>query len=88
MDFINGETISIVLFFIGLYGAFLAYKMSDPKNVARWRIISWSIFSIVFFSQLILGILLSDKFLMTGNLHLPVPALILAGPIYRGHAYA
>ena len=26
----------------------------------------------------------SDKFLMTGKLHLPIPMMILAGPIYRG----
>lgn len=74
----------IEIFFIGLYGALLTYKMSDPKNVARWRILSWSIFSLVFFSQLILGVLFSDKFLMSGNLHIPVPAMILAGPVYRG----
>lgn len=69
---------------IGIYGAFLARKMKDPAHTAQWRIISWTIFSVVFFSQLLFGLLFSEKFLMTGKLHLPVPAMILAGPVYRG----
>ena len=68
---------------IGFYGAFLAKKMEDPASAPRWRIASWSIFSLVFFLQLALGIFVSEKFLMSGKLHLPVPALILTGPIYR-----
>jgi ferredoxin len=74
----------IEIFFIGLYAAIVSWKMIDPKNLPRWRIISWNVFSIVFFSQLILGIFFNEKFLMTGKLHLPIPAMILSGPIYRG----
>lgn len=74
----------IEILFTGFYAAFLSWKMMDPKNVAKWRIISWNIFSLVFFSQLVLGLILNKKFLMTGNLHLPIPAMILSGPIYRG----
>ena len=59
--------------------------MQDPAKVSRWRKYTWFVFSVVFFSQLLLGLLVSDKFLMTGKLHLPVPMMILAGPIYRGH---
>jgi ferredoxin-type protein NapH len=66
------------------YGAFVAYRMQDPLNVPKWRKITWTIFSIVFFSQLITGLTLNEKFLMTGKLHLPIPMMILAGPIYRG----
>jgi ferredoxin-type protein NapH len=69
---------------IALYGACIVYKMSNPATAARCRIISWTVFSIVFFTQLILGIIVSEKFLMTGKLHLPVPAMIISGPIYRG----
>lgn len=69
---------------IGLYGAFLAYKMQEPGNSARWRLLSWNIFTVVFFSQLLLGLLGFEKFLMTGELHLPVPMMILGGPVYRG----
>lgn len=70
---------------IAFYGAFVAYKMQIPLNVPKWRRITWTIFSFVFFSQLIIGLLGVDKFLMTGKLHLPIPMMILAGPMYRGH---
>lgn len=74
----------IEILFIGMYSAVIAWKMVDPKNVPRWRIITWNIFSLVFFSQLLLGLILNEKFLMTGKLHLPIPAMILSGPMYRG----
>lgn len=72
------------IFLISCYGAFVAYKMQDPVNVPGWRKITWTIFSVIFFTQLIIGLSGFDKFLMTGKLHLPIPMMILAGPIYRG----
>ncbi|MDA3928789.1 MAG: 4Fe-4S binding protein [Prolixibacteraceae bacterium] len=69
---------------VALFGAILAFKMQDPKQSGKWRRISWSIFSVWFFTQLLLGILIDDTFLLTGKLHLPVPAMIISGPIYRG----
>jgi hypothetical protein len=69
---------------LSLYAAVLAEKLLDGKRAARWRRRAWGLFSIVFFLQLALGLLGLDRFLMTGKLHLPVPAMILAGPIYRG----
>lgn len=72
------------IFVISCYGAFVVNKMKDPVNVPRWRKITWTTFSIIFFTQLIIGLLGFDKFLMTGKLHLPIPVMILAGPIYRG----
>jgi polyferredoxin len=74
----------IEILLVASYGAFIAYRMQDPVNVPRWRKITWTTFSIIFFSQLIIGLAGFDKFLMTGKLHLPVPAMILAGPLYRG----
>jgi polyferredoxin len=59
--------------------------MQDPVNVPRWRQLTWTIFSTVFFLQLILGLSGLDKFLMTGKLHLPVPLMIISGPVYREH---
>jgi len=77
----GGGWIEVVL--VSFYGAFLAYKMNDPDRAPRWRSISWTLFTVVFFGQLLLGMLGLDRFLMTGDLHLPVPAMILAGPLYR-----
>jgi len=74
----------IEIFLIASYGAFIVNKMKDPVNVPKWRRITWTGFSIVFFSQLFIGLVGFDKFLMTGKLHLPIPMMILAGPIYRG----
>src|ERR1035437_1260825 len=74
----------IEIILISCYGAFVVNKMQDPLNVPLWRRITWTTFSLVFFTQLIIGLLGFDKFLMTGKLHLPIPVMILAGPIYRG----
>jgi len=68
---------------ISIYGAFVAYKMQDPVNVPRWRKITWTLFSVIFFTQLLIGLSGFEKFLMTGKLHLPIPMMIIGGPIYR-----
>jgi polyferredoxin len=69
---------------VSFYGAFVAYKMQNPADVPRWRKITWTIFSVVFFSQLLIGLLGVENFLMTGKLHLPIPTMIVSGPVYRG----
>lgn len=69
---------------ISLYGAVVIYKMQNPLNVPEWRKITWTIFSVIFFTQLTIGLSGFEKFLMTGKLHLPIPMMILGGPIYRG----
>lgn len=69
---------------ISFWGAFIVFKMQDPSNVPKWRKITWTTFSVVFFAQLIIGLSGFEKFLMTGKLHLPIPMMIIAGPIYRG----
>jgi len=79
----GGGWVELVL--IALYGAIVAYHMQDPSQVQTWRRYTWLAFSVLFFSQLILGLLGHERFLMTGKLHLPVPMMILAGPVYRGH---
>jgi ferredoxin len=74
----------IAIFLLGVYAAFITTVMLDTARSARWRRIIWTAFSVVFFAQLLLGLTGLEKFLMTGALHLPVPALIAAGPIFRG----
>ncbi len=69
---------------LAAYAAFLAHKLRDPVVHARWRPWLWRLFSAVFFGQLALGLLGFERFLMSGKLHPPVPAVILAGPIFRG----
>ena len=74
----------IEIIVISLYGSFVVYKMQDPLNVPRWRKLTWTVFSVVFFTQLIIGLSGIEKFLMTGKLHLPIPMMIIGGPLYRG----
>jgi len=69
---------------VASFGAFLAFKMQDVKMQAKWRMISWYVFSAWFFIQLFLGLAVSDIFLLTGKLHLPIPAMMISGPIFRG----
>lgn len=69
---------------LAAYGAFLADRIRNPATQTRWRVRAWRLFSVVFFAQLALGLAGLDRFLMSGELHLPVPALIAAGPLYRG----
>lgn len=74
----------IEILFIALYGGFVAYMMQDPSNVPFWRKLTWTTFSAVFFLQLFIGLAGEEKFLMSGKLHLPVPMMIIGGPLYRG----
>lgn len=68
---------------LALYAAWIGGRMLDPAAQPRWRRRVWLVFSVVFFAQLLLGLLGFQRFLMTGELHLPVPALIIAGPLFR-----
>lgn len=72
------------LLLLALYAAWLAGRLLDPASHKRLRPRLWALFSAVFFAQLALGLGGLSDFLMTGRLHLPVPALIAAGPIFRG----
>ncbi|MEW6712717.1 MAG: 4Fe-4S dicluster domain-containing protein [Candidatus Riflebacteria bacterium] len=77
----------VQIFFMALYSAFLTREFLIPQRARQLRPRIWLLFSIVFFTQLILGLAGLEKFLMTGKLHLPLPALIVAGPIYRGSEF-
>lgn len=72
---------------LSLYAVFIAGKMFSPTQSPRWRLSIWMLFSIVFFAQLLIGLLGVDQFLMTGTLHIPVPAMIVAGPLFRAERF-
>jgi polyferredoxin len=74
----------IQVLLMALYAAWITLKMQDPGQSARWRRITWTVFSVVFFGQLALGLAGFERFLMTGKLHLPIPLMILSGPVFRG----
>jgi len=69
---------------LALYAAWLTGRILDPRQHKRLRPRIWALFSMLFFGQLALGLSGFPDLLMTGRLHLPVPALIAAGPLFRG----
>ena len=78
---------ALEIFGLAFYGQWIGNLMLSPKGhrITRPRI--WGFFSVLFFLQLGLGLLGMDRMLMTGSLHLPVPALIAAGPVFRGSGF-
>jgi ferredoxin len=70
-----------------VYASWVCGHLLNPKTQAGTRRRVWLLFSIVFFGQFFLGIAGIDQCLMTGILHLPVPALIVAGPLFRGEGF-
>jgi NAD-dependent dihydropyrimidine dehydrogenase PreA subunit len=72
---------------LSLYAGWITEKLIDPQKTPLVRSRIWTLFSIVFFTQLLLGLAGLEKLLMTGKLHLPVPALIIAGPLFRGEGF-
>jgi polyferredoxin len=69
---------------LGIYATWIGKKMLLTNKTSPIRSKIWGFFSLVFFAQLMLGLTGVHEMLMTGKLHLPVPALIVAGPLYRG----
>ncbi len=72
---------------IAAYAGVVSYLLLTKSDTSRIRIIIWNLFSVVFFTQLLTGIFISKTFLMSGTLHIPVPAVILAGPLYEGRGF-
>ncbi len=72
---------------ISTYSYWLTGIFLKPTQAKKFRPVIWLLFSSLFFLQLALGLAGHEKFLMTGKLHLPIPALIIAGPIYRGDGF-
>ncbi|HOY66653.1 MAG TPA: [Fe-S]-binding protein [Candidatus Ozemobacteraceae bacterium] len=81
--FLPGAGILEILL-LASYGTWIHSLLQDPRRAPAIRGRIWGLFSAVFFAQLALGLAGFERFLMTGALHLPVPALIVGGPLYRG----
>lgn len=77
----------VEILLLALYAGWITEKILDPAKTPAIRAKIWLAFSIVFFTQLILGVAGIEKLLMTGKLHLPVPAMIIAGPLFRGGGF-
>ena len=69
---------------LAAYASFLVGRLIRSSDTGRIRRGIWLAFSAVFFTQLLIGIAGVDRLLMTGRLHVPVPAVVIGGPLYRG----
>lgn len=74
---------SVQIFFASWYAAFISGKLVDPARSRKARNAVWLIFGSVFFAQFLLGILGLEGMLLTGKLHVPIPAFIIFSPIFR-----
>lgn len=84
--FIPGSGMAEIVF-LGIYSGFITELFLTLKNTSKLRVRIWAGFSVIFFLQFLLGISGIDQFLMTGNLHIPVPAVIVGGPVFRGNGF-
>lgn len=75
---------AVEIFFAAWYGSFAAGLLADPKRSRKARQRLWLVFACVFFLQFAFGVLGVGQMLLTGKLHVPVPAFILYGPLFRG----
>lgn len=73
---------------LGAYAAFVAGRMADRKSQPLWRKRVWTVLSVVVLGQFALGLMGFERFLMNPErLHPPVPALIVAAPLFRGEGF-
>lgn len=68
----------------GFWAAWLCARLADRSRALRARMLAWRLFSVVFFVQFALAAAGWTLFAMTGELHVPVPGVIVAGVLYRG----
>jgi len=74
---------TIEIFLASLYGAFAAGLLADHKKSRKARTRLWLAFACIFFVQFALGLLGISQMLLTGKLHVPIPAFILYGGAFR-----
>lgn len=74
---------SVQIFFAAWYGAFVAGKLLEKHRSRAFRRAIWLFFACVFFAQFALGLLDIPGMLLTGKLHVPIPAFILFAPVFR-----
>ena len=73
----------IEIFFAAWYGSFAAGLLADRRKSRKARTRLWLFFACAFFVQFALGLLGVSQMLLTGRLHVPIPAFILYGGVFR-----
>lgn len=73
-----------VILLLAWWGGYCAEGLLNPQASPRRRRLMWTVFASVFFLQFLLGVKVASSLLMTGRLHVPVPFMMISGPVYRG----
>ena len=74
---------SVQIFFAAWYAAVIGGELVAPRSSRQTRRRIWLIFALVFFAQFFLGLAGLERMLLSGTLHVPVPAMIIFGPVFR-----
>ena len=73
----------VEIFFAACYGSFVAGLLADDRKARKVRPRLWMAFTCIFFVQFALGLLGVGQMLLTGKFHVPVPAFIIYGTVFR-----
>ena len=73
----------VQIFFAAWYAAFIGGQLAAPRQSRRVRRRIWLIFGAVFFAQFFLGCMGLERMWLSGTPHIPVPSLIVLGPLFR-----
>ncbi len=71
------------IFLAAWYGSFTAGLLADRRKSRKARTRLWLFFAGAFIVQFALGLLGVSQMLLTGRLHVPIPAFILYGGVFR-----
>ncbi len=72
---------------LSLWATYVVGRLSEKSGANAFRMKIWRFFSLVFFLQFFLALLGYTLFMLNQHFHLPVPALIIASPIFRSEGY-
>ncbi|XBD74872.1 hypothetical protein ABFY27_02405 [Akkermansia massiliensis] len=76
----------LAILLLAWWGGYCAEGLLNPQASPRRRRLMWTVFASVFFLQFLLGVTVASSLLMTGRLHVPVPFMMISGPVYREKA--
>lgn len=77
----------LAILLLAWWGGYCAEGLLNPQTSPRRRQVMWTVFASAFFLQFLLGVTVAPSLLMTGKLHIPVPFMMISGPVYREEGF-
>ena len=77
----------LAILLLAWWGGYCAEGLLNPQTSPRRRQVMWTVFASAFFLQFLLGVTVASSLLMTGKLHIPVPFMMISGPVYREEGF-